>query len=75
MANNNNHRRGHGRIRPDQRNTNDDAPTIGSNIPAPADLAEIYNETTKFQMAVTCGRNYRKRLEKIMEFWKVKIPE
>ena len=39
MADNNKHRR-RARIRPDQRDTNDDAPTIGSNIPAPADLAE-----------------------------------
>ena len=59
-----------GRIRADQRDTNDDVAIIGSDIAAPTDLAEKYNETAKCDMTNTCRRNYRNRNAKIIEFWK-----
>ena len=68
-------RSGSGRIRPDQRDTNDDAPKIGSHLPKIADLAEKRDRTTRCGMTDSCRRNYRCRIQAIIKFWKEEDPD
>lgn len=59
-----------GRIRPHQRETNNDAATVGAELAEPANLAEKYNETKRVSMDEKCRRNYRQRIARIVKFWK-----
>ena len=63
-----------GRIRADQRDTDNNASLLGANLPAPADLAKKYNETASCSMSTTCRRNYRNRIKAIINFWKENDP-
>ena len=63
-----------GRIRPHQRDTNDSATVVGSDLATPADLEAKYNETTKHAMSTGYRVNYHQRIARIIKFWKEKAP-
>ena len=62
------------RIRPEQRTTNDETPTLGTELVLPQDLDARYNETQKHAMTDTCRRDYRCRIQRVIKFWQVKDP-
>ena len=64
-----------GRIRPQQRETNDSIPKLGADLPPPEGLLLKVNETKKHSMKDTCRRDYRNRIKKIIDFWKVEDPQ
>ena len=66
-----------GRIRPQQRETNDLIPKLlGADLlPLPEGLLLKVNETKKHSMKDTCRRDYRNRIKKIIDFWKVEDPQ
>ena len=62
------------RIRPEQRTTNDETPTLGTELVLPQDLDARYNKTQKHAMTDTCRRDYRCRIQRVIKFWQVKDP-
>lgn len=64
-----------GRIHPHERETNNNAATLGAELPTPPGLAERYNETIALSMTPACRKDYRQRIARIIKFWKENCPE
>ena len=61
-----------GRIHPHQRDTDDVAPILGQDLgEVSADFSQLYHETLSLGMDDKCRKNYRARLARIANFWKV----
>jgi hypothetical protein len=65
-----------GRIRSDQRPTDNSAPILGQNL---SDIGEDYedalHETVKRGMDDKCRKDYRRRQLRIAEFWEKNCPQ
>ena len=59
-----------GRIQPGERDCNNEAQLIGSGVPLPPDYEQQLHATAKFQMKTETKRGYRRRISKIIEWWK-----
>ena len=74
-AGNRNNRRG-GRIRPDERHTNDTAPLLGAALgPASETFNDLMHETEEKGMTNKNRKDYRRRMQRICEFWQKENPE
>ena len=60
-------RRSGGRIHPHQRDTDDQAPVLGSGILMPDNYQEQYNETVQLSMDNKALRDYRCRIKRICD--------
>ena len=63
-------RRQTGRIRPAERETNNDVPILGNELPLPQDLTSRLNQTKKHGMEDKTRRDYRNRILRIITFWR-----
>ena len=70
-----NRQQNNGRIRPDQRNTDDTVALLGSGLTSPPDLEKNFHATMKLAMKDSCRTNYRRRLQTIAKFWKENNPD
>ena len=65
----------HGRILPHQRDTNDEAPVLGSELLAIENYAEDVHETLSLEISDGVRKDYRRRIRKIIEYWKENFGE
>ena len=63
-----------GRIRPHERDTNDDAPILGADVPVSAVHKESVRSTELKQKEEGMRRNYRNRIKDVYSFFKEKYP-
>ena len=59
-----------GRIRPEQRDTDDSVPILGTTLEAPIDLSTGYMNTMKLDMTDTCRKDYRNRIKRMIKYWR-----
>jgi hypothetical protein len=64
-----------GRIHPHQRDTDDAAPILGTEISEPAGFETAYNETIRLTMSDNNRKDYRRRIKVIISFWETEVPE
>jgi len=63
------------RLRNDAANVDDDAPNLAAALPEVPGFKEKMNETTKLAMTDRCRRDYRSRLVRIAEWFRLNDPE
>jgi len=68
-------RRAAGRIRPHERDTNDDAPILGETIEVLAHHSSSVRQTEQKDLNLKSKRDHRNRLKHIYEFWQAEYPE
>ena len=64
-----------GRVRPHERDTNNEAPILGANVEVLEQHSSSVRETEQNDLSVKVKRDYRNRLKHMYTFWKEQYPE